>query len=177
MPTTPTLGKLQAHRGVGIAHPQSSHPHRQAGGNLKPKVYGNVHFNNLGTPGLGRLPFPKSFPSDADRCGARGRSGVVHHLVGQCNRGAVGEGSWPVPPLQEKGQKFPFAFHKDGASPHKAEAILSKDDLRFFYHLHAENRHRVREEEAETVGRGAFRWLGLMDPDVSVVCRVCRAPP
>lgn len=70
-----------------------------------------------------------------DHCGARGRSGVVHHLVGQCNRGAIGEGSWPVPPLQEKGQKLPFAFHKDGTSPHKAEAVLSKDDLRLFYHL------------------------------------------
>lgn len=70
--------------------------------------------------------------------------------MGQGNRGAIGEGSWPVPPLQEKGQELPFPFHKDGASPHKAEAILSKDDLRFFYHLHVENKDKVREEGAET---------------------------
>ena len=72
--------------------------------------------------------------------GERGHSGIVHDLVGKCNRGAVGEGGWPVLPLQEKGQELPFALHKDGASPHKAEAILAKDDLCFFYHLHVENR-------------------------------------
>lgn len=74
--------------------------------------------------------------------------------MGQCNRGAIGEGSWLVLPLQEKGEKLPFAFHKDGTSPHKAEAILAKNDLCFFYHLHVENGDGIREEEAKTVGRG-----------------------
>lgn len=83
--------------------------------------------------------------------GARGHSGIVHHLVGQCNRRAVGESGWPVLPLQEKGQELPFALHKDGASPHKAEAILAKDGLRFFYHLHMET-DKVREEEDKTGG-------------------------
>lgn len=67
--------------------------------------------------------------------GSRGHSGVVHHLVGQCNRGAIGEGSWLVLPLQEKGQKFTLPFHKNGASSHKTEAVLSEDDLCFFYYL------------------------------------------
>lgn len=55
--------------------------------------------------------------------------------MGQCDRGAVGEGGWLVPPLQEEGQQLPLPLHKDGASPHKAEAVLSEDDLGFFYHL------------------------------------------
>lgn len=112
---------------------------------------------------------PKYLPSNVDRCGARGHSRVVHHLVGQCNRGAIGKGSWPVPSLQEKGQKFPFAFHKDGTSPHKAEAILSKDDLRLFYHLHMENRDKVREEEAKMM-----RQKGFWTAPVVVVVVVCR---
>lgn len=114
-----------------------------------------MHFNSWEHQDLVICPFhcsPPNLPSNVDHCGARGHLGVVHHLVGQCNRGAIGEGSWPVAPLQEKGQKLPFAFHKDGTSPHKAEAILSKDDLSLFYHLHMENRDKVREEEAKMVG-------------------------
>lgn len=87
------------------SHAQSSQPHRKAGGNLKPKVYGNVHFNSWEPRDSVVCPFPKLFSASKMspfQCGplwSQGCSGVVHHLVGQCNRGAIGEGSWPVPPL------------------------------------------------------------------------------
>lgn len=107
----------------------------------------SVHFNSLGRLGLGPLSFPRPFfdsrnqilPSHSDCCGAGSRSGVVHHLVGQGDRGAVREDRWLLPPLQEKGQQFSFPFHKDGPSPHKAEAVLPKDGLCFFHHLWREN--------------------------------------
>lgn len=71
----------------------------------------SVHLNSLGMLGLGHLSFPKAClrfqkipsPSRVDSLGARGHSGVVYYLVGQCNRGAIRERGWLLSPLQEEG--------------------------------------------------------------------------
>lgn len=60
---------------------------------------------------------------------------IVHHLVWQSDGRAADERALFVPPLQKIGQQFPFALHKDGPPPHKAEVVLLQDVVAFLHHL------------------------------------------
>ena len=82
----------------------------------------------------------------------------------QCDRGAIGEGGQLVSALQEEGYQFPLPFHKDGPSPHEAEAVLSKDDLGFFHHLQRRTESLGLESEPRLRGLAAPSTVPILRP-------------
>lgn len=76
------------------------------------------------------------------------RSGVVHHLVWQGDRGAVDEGALFFSTLQKVGKQLSFPLHKDGSPPHKTESVLLQDVVAIFHHLGAVESYNILGDES-----------------------------
>lgn len=72
----------------------------------------------------------------------RDKSSTIHHLMWQSDRGAVDKWALFVSSLQKISEQLSFPLHKDGPSPHEAEAILLQDVVAVLHYLR--ETHRVQ---------------------------------
>lgn len=71
------------------------------------------------------------------------KSSTIHHLMWQSDRGAVDKWALFVSSLQKISEQLSFPLHKDGPSPHEAEAILLQDVVAVLHYLR--ETHRVQK--------------------------------